>query len=488
MRTTRIRSRWVVGYADGEHRLLRDAEVVWRGREIVFVGRGYGGPADEEIDAGHAVTGPGFVDLNALADLDSTVLAFDNQPDHEKGRLWPEAYLRSGPREVYTDEEQDFGRHYAMVQLLRNGITTAQPIASLLYRAWAEGYDEMARMAELAAALGIRLFVGPAYMAGLTYIREDGSLDRHFDEPRGLAGLADAIRFVRDHDGRHGGLVNGMLAPDRIETCTPELLQRTAAAARELGCPVRLHCCQSRYEFDTVRALHEERTPIQWLEALGFLGPRVMLPHGVFMTGTSYTPVPGTADQAILAERGATLVTCPLVAARYADAMESFRRYRDMGIRVAVGTDTYPPDMIANMREAVHVCRIVEKNPAALSAADVYAAATIGGADALGRPDLGRLRPGAKADLTVIRLDAFEMGQVFDPIQALVLAGSGRDVDTVVVDGRIVMRGRQLPGIDLDRLRDRAQAQYEKLMASYPERAPGRPPVSRIFSPSFPLA
>jgi cytosine/adenosine deaminase-related metal-dependent hydrolase len=251
---------------------------------------------------------------------------------------------------------------------------------------------------------------------------------------------------------------------------------------------VRLHCCQSRYEFDTVRALHEERTPIQWLEALGFLGPRVMLPHGVFMTGTSYTPVPGTADQAILAERGATLVTCPLVAARYADAMESFRRYRDMGIRVAVGTDTYPPDMIANMREAVHVCRIVEKNPAALSAADVYAAATIGGADALGRPDLGRLRPGAKADLTVIRLDAFEMGQVFDPIQALVLAGSGRDVDTVVVDGRIVMRGRQLPGIDLDRLRDRAQAQYEKLMASYPERAPGRPPVSRIFSPSFPLA
>ena len=485
MVTSRIRSRWIVAHADGGHRLLRDGEIVWRGDTILFVGRGYAGPVDQEIDAGNAVTGPGFVDLNALADLDSTVLAFDNQPDHEKGRVWPEAYLEAGPREVYTDAEQDFGRYYAMVQLLRNGITTAQPIASLLYRAWSETYDEMARMAELAGDLGIRLFLGPAYMTGLTYLRADGSFDRHIDEPRGLSGLADAVRFVRDYDGRHGGLINGMLAPDRIETCTPELLRRTVRARAELDCPVRLHCCQSRYEFDTVRQLHG-RTPIQWLRDLDFLGPRVMLPHGLFLTGTSYTDLPGTADQEILAASGATLVTCPLVGARYASGMESFARYRRMGIRIGMGTDTYPPDMLSNLREAVHICRIAEKDETALSAAEVYTAATSGGADALGRPDLGRLAPGCKADLAVIRLDAFELGQVFDPIQALVLSGTGRDVDTVVVNGRVVMRGRQLPGVDLDALRDRAQAQYEKLMATYPERAPGNPPVERIFTPSFP--
>ncbi|MFO1035294.1 MAG: amidohydrolase family protein [Geminicoccaceae bacterium] len=486
MATTRIQSRWVVGHADGGHRLLRDGEVVWRDDTVLFVGRGYEGPVDVEIDAGNAVTGPGFVDLNALADLDSTVLAFDNQPDHEKGRVWPEAYLRGGPREVYTADEQDFGRYYAMVQLLRNGITSAQPIASLLYRAWSETYDEMARMADLAGQLGIRLFVGPAYMSGLTFLRADGSFDRHFDEARGLTGLAEAVRFVRDHDGRHGGLVNGMLAPDRIETCTPELLRATVRARAELECPVRLHCCQSRYEFDTVRQLHG-KTPVQWLQSLGFLGPKVMLPHGLFLTGTSYTDVPGTADQEILAGSGATLVTCPLVGARYASGMESFARYRRMGIRIGMGTDTYPPDMIMNMREAVHICRIAEKDDTALSAAEVYTAATIGGAEALGRSDLGRLAPGCKADLTVIRLDAVELGQVFDPIQALVLAGSGRDVDTVVVNGRIVMQDRQLPGIDLAALRDRAQAQYEKLISTYPERSPGNPPVEKIFAPSFPL-
>ena len=205
------------------------------------------------------------------------------------------------------------------------------------------------------------------------------------------------------------------------------------------------------------------------------------------MTGTSYTDVSGTADQEILADSGATLVTCPLVGARYASGMESFARYRRMGIRIGIGTDTYPPDMIMNMREAVHICRIAEKDDTALSAAEVFTAATIGGADALGRSDLGRLAPGCKADLTVIRLDAVEMGQVFDPIQALVLAGSGRDVDTVVVNGRIVMQDRQLPGIDLAALRDRAQAQYEKLISTYPERSPGNPPVEKIFSPSFPL-
>ena len=76
---------------------------------------------------------------------------------------------------------------------------------------------------------------------------------------------------MRDFDGRFAGLVNGMLAPDRIETCTAELLRRTADAARKLGCPVRLHCCQSRYEFDTVMALRAA-TPSSGLADWAFSG------------------------------------------------------------------------------------------------------------------------------------------------------------------------------------------------------------------------
>ena len=142
MTTTRVKARYVIGYDGESHRTLKDAEVVYRGDSIVFVGRGYEGQVDQEIDGGNAILGPGFIDLNALADLDTTVLAFDNQPDWAKGRTWPEDYLKSGPVEMYSDDEQTFKMKYAFVQLIRNGITTALPITSMFYREWAETYDE----------------------------------------------------------------------------------------------------------------------------------------------------------------------------------------------------------------------------------------------------------------------------------------------------------------------------------------------------------
>ena len=484
MGAVRLRAEWVVAFDGAGHRLLQAGEVVFEGSTIVFVGRGYDGPLALDLDLGQAVIGPGFIDLNALFDLDSTVLGFDNQPDHLHGRVWPRSYLERGPREVYTADEQDFGRYYAMVQLILNGITTAQPIASLLYRAWAESADEFTRIADMAGGLGLRAYLGPAYMTGLTYTDEAGSPRRHFDEARGLAGLEEARQFVREVDGRHGGLIRGMLAPDRIETCTPELLRRTRDAARELGCPVRLHCCQSAYEFAAVREQHG-MTPIEWLASLDFLGPRVMLPHGIHLSGTPYTDVPGTSDQELLAASGATLVTCPIVAARYGEAMTSFKRFRKMGINIAFGTDTWPPDMVANLREAVHLCRVVERRSDALSTAEVYTAATLGAAKALGRDDLGRLCPGAKADIAAFRLDRPELGPLVDPLQSLLIAGSGRDCCLTVIDGRIVMQDRQIPGVDLEVLRRRAQAQYDKLRSTYPERTPGHPPVEAIFRPTF---
>ena len=168
MTTTRVKARYVIGYDGRSHRTLKEAEVVYRGDTIMFVGRGYQPPVDTEIDGGNAILGPGFIDLNALGDLDTTVLAFDNQPDWAKGRVWPADYLASGPREMYTAEEQAFKMRYAFAQLIRNGITTALPITSMFYREWAETYDEFARSADSAAELGIRAYLGPCYMTGVT--------------------------------------------------------------------------------------------------------------------------------------------------------------------------------------------------------------------------------------------------------------------------------------------------------------------------------
>lgn len=485
MTRTLVRGRWVIASDGDSHHLLEDGEVVYEGNRIVFTGHDYPQPVNETIEAGNAVVGPGFVDLDALFDLDSTVLGFDNHPGWHKGRVWASTYVARGPRDVYTPDEEDFSHEYAMVQLLLNGITTALPIRSLLYREWAETYEEHARAAATAARLGIRLYLGPSYRTGLSVIEPTGRFGIHWDIERGMHGLQEAIRFVRDYDGAHGGLIRGFLQPDRIECCTEELIARTAAAAEDLDCPVRLHCCQGDLE---VRTVHElwGKSSLAVLHHLGFLSRRALLPHGTHLGGIEPTSEQIERELGWLAESGAAIVHCPLVSARHGDVMDSFGRLRERGIGIGLGTDTFPPDLILNMHVGVMGARLREKSMRT-GAADYYTAATIGGADAIGRPDLGRLMPGALADITVFDLSGPHLGQFVDPIQTMVINGSGRDITTVIVDGRTVVKDRQIAGVNLAEFHARAQRQYEKLIASYPERTHLHPPVAEIFTPSFPV-
>ena len=397
-----LRARWVLGHADGRHCLLPDGEVVFDRGRIVFVGHGFSGEVAERHDLGNAILTPGLIDLDALSDLDTTVLGFDNQPPARKGRVWPKAYMDAGPVEMYSREELAFQKRYAFTRLIRSGITTALPIASLFYRAWGETVEEFSDAATAAAELGLRVYLGPAYRAGNTFVHEDGSLDFFFDEARGLAGLREAERFCEAFEGKADGLIRTMLAPDRIETCTPELLRRSAEAARAMSVPIRLHSCQSRSEYDTVLKLRG-MSPPEWLQQLGFLSERALLPHGTFMSGLNGITRPGR-DRELIRDSGATIVHCPLVSARHGNALRSFRSYREMGIRIGLGTDTYPPDMLLEHADRPHGLPHRGGRPQACRAEDFYDAATLGGADALGRPDLGRLRPGAKADLIVVDL------------------------------------------------------------------------------------
>ena len=113
----------------------------------------------------------------------------------------------------------------------------------------------------------------------------------------------------------------------------------------------------------------------------------------------------------------------------------------------------------------------------------MFDAATIGGAQALNRTDLGRLAPGAKADIAVI--DLSHILQTPDPVQTLMTSTSGRDVRDVWIDGRQVMANGVIPGIDATKDATRAQVQFDGLIAKYPDRTAGHPPVSEIFTPSY---
>ena len=475
----------MVGHRNGRHCLIEHGEVVFDDGVITFVGRSYPGPVARRIDHGNALIGPGFIDLDALSDLDTTILAYDNQPAARKGRVWPQSYLDAGPVEMLSPEELAFQKAYAFANLIRNGITTALPIASLFYRAWGETVAEFTDAAHAAARLGLRVYLGPAYRTGNQVVSEAGEIGTFYDEPRGLAELDAAIAFAQQMDGAAGGLIRGMLAPDRVETCTPALLQRTAAASRESGLPVRLHCCQSVIEYQLVLQQHG-MSPPEWLQHLGVLSPRWLLPHGTVVSGSRQVQRPGQ-DLDIIRDSGASIVHCPLVSGRHGGAIDHFGRYKQMGLNIGMGTDTAPPDMIANLQAGMMLSRVVSGNVKACRSEDYYDAATIGGADALQRPDLGRLQPGARADLTVFDLSRPHLGQVIDPIQTMLLAGHGRDFSDVVIDGRFVMQSRQIPGVDEAADNAKAQRQFEGLMRQYPRRTLHHPPAAHIFSSSYPV-
>lgn len=481
---TRLKAEWVLGFDGAAHVLWRDGEVVFADDRIEFVGRAFPGPVDRDVDYGRAIILPGLIDLDALGDLDSGVLTVDNGSKLEMGRLWSEDYLRAGPRETYSDDEEAFKVRYAFAALIRNGITTALPITSMYYRRWAEHYDEFARVAAIAGELGLRVYTGPCYMSGITYVRRDRSLAHHWDEARGLAGLDAAVRFFRDFDGAHGGLVRGMLAPDRIETCTPELLARTAAVSRELSAPVRLHCCQSVYEFETVQRLRDT-TPLGWLESLGLLTPRAILPHGIYLSGHPRLPPGSDEDWRRLTTSGASIAHCPAVFARMGEALDSFGRYREAGINLGLGTDTWPPDLVHNMRLGLYVARIMEGSPDRTTMGHMVEAVTLGGARALGRDDLGRLAAGAQADIAVFDLRGAHLGPIFDPIKNLLLAGHGTDCRASYIAGRCVMGDFAVRGVDAAALEAQAGAQYRTLMASHRDRAFDHPPIDRLFHPVF---
>lgn len=140
---------------------------------------------------------------------------------------------------------------------------------------------------------------------------------------------------------------------------------------------------------------------------------------------------------------------CPVTFARSGQGMESLGRYLRTGVNVGIGTDTTPFNMLEEMREAIIQSRCRSGDFADVTTAQVFSAATTGGAVALGRPDLGHLCEGAAADVVSVNLAAPSMRPVHDPLRSLVHTAAERAVRDVWVAGRHVLTGSTPAGLDL---------------------------------------
>ncbi len=481
---TRVKGRFVIGYDGQDHVIYENAEVVFEGDTITYVGFKYPGPVDTTIDVGNSIVSPGFIDLNALGDIDHSVLQFEIPSGVGPGLNWSKEYALAGPRDVLTPDEEEFKSRYALIQLITNGITTALPVTSLRFTSWAETFKQHERVVDAAVDLGIRTYLGPSYRSAVRVANSEGTRELMWNEERGEEGLRTAVQFIRKYDGAHGGLIRGLLVPSTIETCTPAVLRKTKEYSDELACPIRLHAAQSMGEFRLIQAQFH-RTPIEHLSGLSFLGPRTLIAHAVYTSGNRRAEIPAGQDLELLRDSQTCVIHCPLVTGRDGVILESFARYRKMGIRVAMGTDTYPADMILAMGLGSAMCKQVDQDDRATSVADWYRAATLSGAEALGRPDLGKLAAGAKADIVALGLDDFRVAQIDDPIRTLFLNMTGANVQTVIVNGRVVMKDRQIPGMSLAEMHLKSQTVFQKMKASYSQRDYLRRPSEDLFPSSF---
>jgi 5-methylthioadenosine/S-adenosylhomocysteine deaminase len=157
-------------------------------------------------------------------------------------------------------------------------------------------------------------------------------------------------------------------------------------------------------------------------------------------------------------------------------------------VNIALGTDTYPRDMILQMRNASYFGKVASRNLKAATAAQVFEAATLGGAYTVGRNDIGRLAAGTKADIVIIDLtggDTLRFGPVHDPVKSLIDCGIGDDVHTVIVDGAVRMENGRIPGIDFAELRTQAQAAGERIWSGWHNWDPLRRTAEEMSPYSF---
>jgi 5-methylthioadenosine/S-adenosylhomocysteine deaminase len=264
------------------------------------------------------------------------------------------------------------------------------------------------------------------------------------------------------------------------------LLRAAKDAARELGVPIHTHAGGNLIEFHRIMEEYG-RTPVQFLADIGFLDERTLIGHGVFTTAHPGSHYPFGDDLRALARTGATVGHCPYKYAKMAIALHSFQRYLDAGVNVAMGTDTYPMDMVAELRWASMLCKIVDANYQAGQPRDVYNAATLASCKFLARDDLGRLAPGAKADILLIWLDQLGAAHYADPIKALVDSACGRDIDTVIVDGKILVQGGRLTCVDEEAVYARARQATHHYWEQVPSWRPDGSDVDRIIPPAFPI-
>jgi 5-methylthioadenosine/S-adenosylhomocysteine deaminase len=460
--------------ANKTHTYVQGGDVAFEGNTLVFAGRGYTGEATETIDGKGYMVMPGLVDIHSHPSSEPLNKGFLDEigsPGFYNSSLYEYMpILRADPEGV-----PDCVR-VAYSELLLSGVTTVADL-SIAHPQWLD----------LAADSGLRVCLAPMFKSARWFTINGTRVDYEWDEKAGEEAMQAAFSLIDAAEAHSSGRLTGMMCPAQIDTCTPDLMRDSFAESRRRNIPWQTHAAQSVPEFQEIVRRHGV-TPIQWLAELGVLGPTSLVGHVIFVDDHPMTSWQSRRDLDLLVESGTTVAHCPTVFMRRGVALRDVGRYRALGIHVAIGTDTYPHNMIEEMRNVTMTSRLMAGHPRGLNSTMLFEAATTVGARALGRDDIGKLAAGAKADIVMVDVTHPMMQPHRDPIRSMIYAAAERAVAHVFVDGRQVVKDGEVLTMDYPA----AALRLHEAQIRAEERTPGldwaRRKLTEVSPLTFPLA
>jgi 5-methylthioadenosine/S-adenosylhomocysteine deaminase len=354
--------------------------------------------------------------------------------DWLKQRVWP-------MEAAHTPESLYASARLGVAELIKGGTTCALTMETVNHT------DSVFRAVEES---GFRATVGKCMM------------DQGDDAPEALIeetedSIAESLDLLERWNGQADGRIRYCFAPRFALSCTRELLERVANLSRELGVMVHTHASENRDEIAMVERATGKRN-IEYLRDVGLTAPHVVLAHCVHIDD---------AEIEILRSTGANVAHCPSSNLKLASGVARVSEMLDRGVSVSLGADGAPCnnrlDMFTEMRTAALLQKVL-RGSRALPALTALRMATTGAARALGLADqIGSVEVGKRADLQLVNLSRLHTTPLPDPISTIVYAAEASDVETVIIDGRIVMRDGELLTLNEQDVIAEARGQSQRL-------------------------
>ncbi|MGK0173251.1 MAG: 5-methylthioadenosine/S-adenosylhomocysteine deaminase [Gammaproteobacteria bacterium] len=449
---------WLVAWdaPNERHVYLRNADLAFDGDSVTGVGADLAGDFQREIDGRGRLVMPGLINVHTHP-TSETMRKGVTDETLSPGFWHSSLYEYLPVFNPVDDEGRMASLKVALAELLLSGVTSVVDL-SAPFDGWIDALGDS----------GLRAVAAPLFRAARWYTSDGHSLSYEWDEKAGREAFARACQVIELARQHPSGRLDGMLSPSQVDTCTPELLRDSHAYATERDLPWTIHAAQSLTEFYEMQRRHGV-SPIQWMADLGVLDERSIIAHCIFLDHHPWLHWTTRNDMSLMSERGATVAHCPTVFSRRGIALNSMGEYLRAGINVGIGTDTYPHNMLDEMRTAANAARLVTGTVADLTYLDVFNAATIGGATALRRDDIGRLAVGAKADFVCVALDHPAMMPVREPLRSLLVVAQERAVSDVWVGGEQMVKDGELLTIDLQAESERLQRAQAAMLEAVPK-------------------